>query len=141
MVRRGRGYSRVMRYHSLRTAVLAAAVLHGLVPATLDAHHGTAAYDLSNSVTLHGTVLAFRWINPHGLIEVETRDAGGRATRWTAETAGLTILVRAGWSKTSLAPGMPVTVVGHPARNGEAAMILERVLLEDGRTLGNFVPR
>lgn len=113
----------------------------GNTPLSLHAHHGAAAYDLSDSRELRGTVAAFHWINPHGLIEVDAREENGRTRRWTAETAGLTILVRAGWSKTALAPGMSITMVGHPARNGEPAMILERVVFDDGRVLGNFVPK
>ena len=130
-----------MRLDTLRASIVAATCVGVIVPATLDAHHGSAAYDLSRSQTVSGTVVAFRWINPHGLIEVAERPGDPESAHWTAETAGLTILVRAGWSKTSLAPGMSIRLVGHPARNGEHAMILERVVLDDGRELDNFVPR
>jgi hypothetical protein len=40
-----------------------------------------------------------------------------------------------------LLPGARVTISGHPARNGSPTMILERIVLPDGRTLTNFVPR
>jgi hypothetical protein len=132
-----------MRSVTHHSSFVLAAALGGCLLATgpLAAHHGTAAYDLSQTQTLHASVTAFKWINPHGLIEVDSHAPGNTTQHWTVETAGLTILVRAGWSKTSLQPGMVVTLTGHPARNGESAMILERVVLEDGRALGNFVPR
>jgi hypothetical protein len=129
-----------MRLDTARVFVVIACTVATL-PTGLAAHHGSAAYDLSRSQSVTGTVTAFRWINPHGLIELVGRTGDQDGAVWTAETAGLTILVRAGWSKASLAPGMAVTLVGHPARNGEHAMILERVVLEDGRVLGNFVPK
>src|SRR4051794_39652010 len=88
--------------------------------ATPSAHHGAAAYDMTATATLDATVVEFRWINPHALIEFEERAPDGTQRRWTAETAGLTILVRAGWTRTALQHGMHVTVVGHPGRNGTA---------------------
>jgi len=105
------------------------------------AHHGAAAYDLTATTTLDATIVAFKWINPHALIEFEALDGTGVIRRWTAETAGLTILLRAGWSATTLQPGMTVRIAGHPARNDTASMLLERVIFSDERTLTNFVPR
>ncbi|MGE3842345.1 MAG: DUF6152 family protein [Vicinamibacterales bacterium] len=105
------------------------------------AHHGAAAYDLQQTRTLQATVTGFRWANPHGLIEFDVHDATGRTEHWTAETAGLTIMLRAGWTKSTLAPGMRLTIAGHPARNGSHTMILEHVTFSDGRVLNNFVPR
>jgi hypothetical protein len=109
--------------------------------ATGAAHHGAAAYDLSTTTTLDARVIAFRWVNPHALLTFDAVDEAGAVRRWTAETAGLTILLRAGWSAATLQPGMAVKVTGHAARNGTAAMLLEHVVLPEGRTLTNFVPR
>ena len=105
------------------------------------AHHGAAAYDLVTTKTLDGVVTNFKWANPHALIEFDIRDAAGELQHWTAETAGLTILVRAGWSKSVLDAGTRITISGHPARNGTPTMILERVVLPDDRVLNNFVPK
>jgi hypothetical protein len=116
-----------------------AAAVASMCPLALHAHHGAAAYDAAASVVLDGTVVAFQWANPHALIRV-TVDAGAQTEAWTVETAGLVILVRAGWSKETLRPGDRCTLVGHPARNGSHSMILQRLVLADGRELGNFVP-
>jgi hypothetical protein len=122
-------------------ALLTSLLLVGALSATAMAHHGAAAYDQAESRTLDAVVTAFKWTNPHALIEFDARDSAGQVQHWTAETAGLTILVRAGWSKTVLDSGSRVTITGHPARNGSPTMILERVVLPDGRVLNNFVPR
>ena len=118
---------------------IVAALLAGTT-LSLHAHHGAAAYDLAAPVTLAATITRFEWRNPHALIDFTTADVGG-ADGWTAETAGLIILNRAGWTRNSLQPGDRVTIVGFRARNGSASMILQRVVLADGRELNNFVPR
>jgi hypothetical protein len=107
----------------------------------LGAHHGAAAYDMAATRTLEATIVEFRWINPHALIAFDATAEDRSVRRWTAETAGLTILLRAGWTKSTLSSGMHVTMSGHPARNGSATMILDHVVLDDGRVLSNFVPR
>ena len=107
----------------------------------VSAHHGAAAYDQATTRTVDAVVTSFKWTNPHALIEFDVRAESGEVQHWTAETAGLTILVRAGWSKSTLDTGARITISGHPARNGSPTMILERVALPDGRVLNNFVPR
>jgi hypothetical protein len=127
-----------MRYTSLRLGLL---LLLLLPSAWLHAHHGAAAYDHGRPRTLAATVTAFDWRNPHALIHFTADGSDGHAEAWTAETAGLVILNRAGWTRSSLGPGDRVTIVGFPAKNGSTTMILQRVVLADGRELTNFVPR
>lgn len=119
----------------LSTCVLVSAIAAGYGSPSF-AHHGAAAYDRGRTVSVEGTVEQFEWINPHGLIHLRTGDGDV----WVAETAGLVLLVRAGWDRESLEAGEHCTLVGHPARNGSSTMIVERVVLADGRELGNFVP-
>jgi hypothetical protein len=107
----------------------------------LHAHHGAAAYDLTKSLTLRGTVTAFEWANPHALITVSVAGPDGARVAWTAETAGLMILARAGWTRSTLKAGDAITIVGQPARNGSHTMLLQRVVLADGRELTSFIPR
>ena len=123
----------------LRLAILAALLATAALP--LRAHHGAAAYDLTTPTTLAATVAQFDWRNPHALIHFAAAGKGGATESWTAETAGLVILNRAGWTRNSLNPGDRITIVGFRARNGSGSMILQRVILADGRELNNFVPR
>lgn len=127
-----------MNRHSIALLTLGALLSSSTL---VSAHHGAAAYDQAVTRTVEAVVTNFKWANPHALIEFDVRDEGGDVQHWTAETAGLTILVRAGWSKLTLDTGARITISGHPARNGSPTMILERVVLPDGRTLNNFVPR
>ena len=48
----------------IKPSLLFAALLAAVIPAV--AHHGTgASYDLSNPITLEGTVTEFHYANPH----------------------------------------------------------------------------
>jgi hypothetical protein len=110
------------------------------VTAPAFAHHGAAAYDMSAKTTLQATVTRFEWQNPHALISFDVASETGNIERWTVETAGLVILVRAGWNKGVLKPGDKCTVIGYRAKKGSPTMILQRVVLPDGKELGNFLP-
>jgi hypothetical protein len=50
------------------------------------------------------------------------------------------ILVRAGWNRHAVKVGDRLTVIGRRAINGSPALLLQRLLFEDGRTLNSFLP-
>ncbi|MFB0612607.1 DUF6152 family protein [Aurantiacibacter poecillastricola] len=97
------------------------------------AHHSFAVYfDPEATVTLEGTVTAFRFTNPHGTLVL---DVDG--TEWRAETNAPVVLQRRGWTRASLRPGQHVTVSGWRARNGRNYMRIREVRDEGGQMIGN----
>jgi hypothetical protein len=99
------------------------------------AHHGSAA-DADKVVELkQAKVTKFAWSNPHSLIEFDVKDDKGNVAHWVAETASPEALKLIGWSKASLAPGDVITVFMYPAKTGNHAGRLNRIVLEDGSTL------
>jgi hypothetical protein len=80
------------------------------------AHHGLAAFDQTNKVTLKGTVTAFHFVNPHSVVELEVKDDEGHVQEWKAEMTSPVHLK--GWTATSLEPGNIVTVTGYRAKSG-----------------------
>jgi hypothetical protein len=62
-------------------ASLSAGVCLLLLPMPMFAHHGGAAYDNANPLTLTGTVKEFHFIQPHPLIALEVKDDKG--TSWS----------------------------------------------------------
>jgi hypothetical protein len=110
------------------------------IPIPAGAHHGAAAYDMDRISTMPATVTALDWRNPHALLLFDVPDDDGRATAWTAETAGLVILIRAGWTRDVVKAGDRVMVAGHPAMNGSHTMLLKRLVLPSGRELTSIVP-
>jgi len=82
------------------------------------AHHGVAGYDLTKTITLHGTVTRFDWSNPHCVIHMEAKSAGGEVQNWTIELAAPSLLTRMGWNKNVMKAGDDITADLHPAQNG-----------------------
>lgn len=118
------------------------AMLAGLLawPGSLVAHHGAAAYDVQTMTTLTAVVKSFDWRNPHALLHFSVTDEQGATESWTAETAGLIILVRAGWERDVLKPGDRISIIGRRATNGTHTMLLQRVVLPSGQELTSFIP-
>jgi Family of unknown function (DUF6152) len=82
------------------------------------AHHGVAGYDMTKTISLHGTVSKFDWSNPHVVVYVDGKNEGGEMQHWTIEFASPVHMVRAGWSKSSMKTGDDITIETHPSRNG-----------------------
>jgi hypothetical protein len=66
-----------MKLFAVVVAVAAVLVFSG----SMSAHHGTAAYDTSNPLTVKGSVTEFRFINPH--CQVYFDDPKALAKPWT----------------------------------------------------------
>ncbi len=84
----------------------------------VSAHHGTAAYDISKTITTEATVTKFEWMNPHCLLDIDIKDDRGRIQQWSIQTYSPLYLGRAGWDKNILKPGDKITISFHPAKNG-----------------------
>ena len=112
--------------------VAGAALLVGTVP--LVAHHSFAAeYDASKPVELKGVVTRVEWTNPHARFYLDVKDETGQVTNWNLELASPNVLVRSGWSRTSLRIGDDVTVSGAQAKDGAKMANARAVVLADGR--------
>lgn len=100
------------------------------------AHHSFANFDLNKEITVAGTIKEVQFTNPHVWLQVMVPDGKGSQTEWSIEAGAPGMLLRTGWKPNTLKTGDAVTVVTHPAKNGEANGSLIRVTLPDGRTLG-----
>jgi hypothetical protein len=101
------------------------------------AHHSFAMFDMTQRVTLAGTVTAFEWTNPHVYIEVDVPDESGAAKHWSVELGSPSILKQSGWKFNDLKKGDKATLIVHPLKNGQTGGFLEKITLQDGRVLGN----
>ena len=106
-----------------------------LVSIPLAAHHGQAAYDLTKKITLKGTVTDFTVSNPHAHFSFDAKDEAGNVKNWTMELTTPLMLMRTGWTRTTLKPGDIVTVTFSPSKNGAGLGYLDNVVLNDGTIL------
>jgi hypothetical protein len=121
-----------MTFKALGLAGIAVAVC--TMPAV--AHHSFAMFDAGKLVTVAGTVKEFQWTNPHAFIVMMVPNSDGQAEQWSVEMGGPGGLARQGWVPKTLRPGMNVSVVMHPLRDGHGGQFLA-VTLPDGTQLGN----
>jgi len=125
-----------MKFGFLPYIVVAAALTVGSLP--LSAHHGTAEYDNTKTISMQGTVTALQYLNPHALILFTVKDDKGQTAEWTAELQSPNLLSRRGWSRSTLKPGDQVIITGRPVKNGAKAMTGQKVVFTDGRETPNM---
>jgi hypothetical protein len=118
----------------LITSVVAVLIVSGR---TL-AHHGTAAYDIKNVVTVKGTMTDFRFINPHVQLFFDVKNDKGEVEKWQAELTAPNKLSRAGWDKYTLKPGDSITASGYVAKNDPHTMWINKLIGPDGQALHLF---
>ena len=118
------------------TVLLGAAAL--ALPAGALAHHSFAVFfDADKSVSVTGKVTSFRFTNPHGTVALDVTKPDGTVEKWRAETNAPVILVRRGWTRTSVKPGDVVTITGWPSRDGKPYIRLSEMKDASGKPIGN----
>jgi hypothetical protein len=126
-----------MRLATLSVAGIGYLLLAGLPSGGAVAHHSFAMFETDVVLTLEGTVDEFLWTNPHSWISVVVENEQGEDEGWAIEMGGPGGLARAGWSAATLSPGMPVSLVVRPHRDGSLFAQFMAITLPDGTQLGN----
>jgi hypothetical protein len=128
----------------LMVAALALAVAAGTT-ASVSAHHSFAMFDMEKNVTYVGTVTAWNWQNPHTHFTVLVKPGPNVAPEtvgtWDVEGGSVNIMTRQGWTRVTYKPGDPITVVGHPMRDGSKGVSLFYVIRPDGSRLYHDIAR
>ena len=99
------------------------------------AHHGTANYDTTKTISVKGSVSDFQFINPHVLIFMDGKDETGKAQKWQGELTSPNRLSRVGWTKSSIKPGDTITISGYPTKSGSTEIWIQKVVLGSGEEL------
>jgi uncharacterized protein DUF6152 len=83
------------------------------------AHHSFAMFDMTQTVTLTGTVKSYQWTNPHVWIELMVMNPKTNETElWGLEGLSTSIMSRRGWTRKSLMAGDMVEIDIHPLKTG-----------------------
>ena len=125
------------RIASLRFAFVVVACL-SIAAGTLFAHHGRqGTYDAEKEVTLKGTVTELAWRNPHVVIYMDVKDAGGKVVNWGFESSNVSTMSRDGWSRNTLKTGEQISVTFNPSRAGAPIGVVRKITFADGKTIGS----
>ena len=106
------------------------------VTAPVVAHHAfSAEFDASRPVALRGKITKMEWINPHAWMHLEVTKEDGTVENWMIEAGPPGALVRRGWTRDSVTPGIEVLVEGYQAIDGDFRANGRDVTFPDGRRL------
>ena len=111
--------------------------------ANVSAHHSfAAAYDMSASITITGTIVNVRLTNPHSFFFLDVENEAGEIERWSFEAGTPSGMIRNGYSPQVIREGDVVTITGFHARDPEVnAGMLRELVTSDGTVYGMFGPR
>ena len=120
---------RLQKYFGI--AILAIVIAFGLSAGIASAHHSNAEY--TNKLTkMEGTVVEYRWRNPHVTIVWDSKDETGKVVRWRGELASITTVMGSGLTKDSLKPGQAVRMSVYPSKLGTPESVIQYIERQDG---------
>jgi Family of unknown function (DUF6152) len=88
---------------------------------SVSAHHSSTMFDHSKTLTIKGTVVELRWVNPHVTLTVNgTINPDEAPADWLMEMTSPGNLVRAGgWRRDAVKPGDMVEIDFSPLRDAD----------------------
>jgi hypothetical protein len=117
-----------------KTLLLVAGTVLAVIPAF--AHHSFAAeFDAKKLVTMTGTFTKLEWTNPHAHFYLSVKDESGATTLWDFELASPNVLMRHGWTRSSIKAGETITAQGYLAKDGSKLANARAVTLPDGKQI------
>ena len=119
-----------------KLSVMAAGLGFLLAAVSVNAHHAfSAEFDAAKPVTLKGTVTKMEWINPHSWITIDVKKPDGKVESWMVEGGAPNALLRRGFTKASLPPGLEIVVEGYQATDGANRANGRDITFPDGSKL------
>ena len=107
------------------------------------AHHAfVAAYDMSQPITVHGTITKVLLENPHSWFYLDVKDQSGKTEEWAFEAGTPSGMLRNGYKPKVIKAGVEVTIKGFRARDvSKKRGMLSQLTTADGQTFGMFGPQ
>ena len=133
-----------MKYLLRSLAISLSLIVSSWAAVSASAHHSSFMYDMNKTVTIKGVVKEFQYTNPHSWLILETKKPDGTLEAWGFEAEGPSTLMRAGIRKSTIKPGMTLTITGHPMKDGRPAAAWISATTEDGTVLNprkGFIPK
>jgi hypothetical protein len=128
-----------------RNALCAAVTAIALTAGSVSAHHSFAMFDMDKDVKYTGMVVDYKWVSPHVHITVDIKPGANidpaTVGTWDVEGGSTNIMGRQGWTRATFKAGDPITLVGHPMKDGSKGVSLFYVILPDGKRLYHDIAR
>ena len=116
---------------------LALGVIGALVVASpLLAHHDWPV-DRARQVTVTGTVTAYRWADPHVMIELDVQ-AHGTIEKWKVGGSNKKNSAANGWDRNTLKPGDVIAAIGFRFKDGSTAAQLQKIVMANGKEMSLY---
>ena len=126
----------------MKQSVLSVLVVLGMVVPAWAHHSFAAAYDLTQPVTVHGTITQVLLRNPHSWFLIDVKDANGKVEEWSFEAGTPSGMIRNGYKPGIIKAGAEVTIKGFRARDASQKRgMLRELTTADGQTFGMFGPQ
>ena len=125
-----------MDKHSSILAFAVAGVGLLALTAPVSGHHAfSAEFDANRPITLKGVVTKMEWINLHAWIHIDVRKPDGTVESWMIEGGAPNALLRRGFNKNSLPPGLEIIVEGYQSKDGAPRANGREITFPDGSKL------
>ena len=116
-----------------------------LMAGPLLAHHSFSMFEMTKDVTYTGTVVEYKWVNPHVHVTLQVDPGSGvdplTVGTWDIEGASTNIMARQGWTKATFKAGDKMTVVAHPMKDGSKGASMFYIILPDGKRVYQDIAR
>ena len=100
-------------------------------------HHSFAMFDQEHPIEVVGTVTEFRYSSPHIYIFLDVKGDDGANKVWLLEGGSPSLLLRDGWTGSTIRPGDELRMTIDPLRSGApgGAWQATRIKFKDGRPI------
>ena len=116
-----------------------------LMAGPLLAHHSFSMFEMNKEVSYTGTVVEYKWVNPHVHVTLQVDPGSGidpsTVGTWDIEGASTNIMARQGWTKATFKAGDKMTVVAHPMKDGSKGASMFYIILPDGKRVYQDIAR
>ena len=129
-----------MKPANVTSTVLVTLLLIVMFGSLAAAHHSIAGFNNKKDDSIRGTVVEFRWRNPHILILWETKDTSGNVVQWSGEMASPTTMMQLGMNRNSLQPGDEAVFSFHPSLTGASIALITKIVRADGKIIVDRAP-
>ena len=98
------------------------------------AHH-TWPVNCSTAITVTGTVTEYTWANPHVMIALDVKGAGGTVEKWSVGGPSLNRMTANKWDRNTLKAGDVITGTGNRFSDGANVLKLAKIVMSEGREM------